>query len=82
MPNPTTTKDTENQARNALTVRLRSARAVLKDEYRARFERKTIDFDQKRMLSDDGLLALQWVEDKTSQGSVYLLKIAEGHVSP
>ena len=60
-----------------LKLRLNTERGRLAKEYRQKFGQGTLDFDNKRLVSDDGTLALQWSNDgKTNRGTVTLTKNA------
>jgi len=45
----------------ALKKRLLSARSCLKKPFLDKFKKKIYDFENKRMTSDDGSMALQWL---------------------
>jgi hypothetical protein len=69
---------TEAKARDAVSTktklkkRLKDAKRVLYDKYSSRFKKETIDFENKRMVSDDGELALQWeLRDKPNEPVSY-----------
>ena len=47
-------------SRTALRKQLMEAKAVLKTQYNKRFKKNIFDFDNARLVSDDGKLALQW----------------------
>lgn len=66
MSTPAILDSTEQQAvelskdKKALRQRLMQARYVLRDDHRKLFRKRRFQFSKKRMVSDDGKLALQW----------------------
>lgn len=73
--------------RKALKKRLLGAKGVLLAEYSKRFTKNRFDFKNKRLVSEDGELALQWTlrrnpteppsykNQQTSVGTVFLLAL-------
>ena len=74
-------------SRGTLKKRLMSARSVLNRQYRAMFKNPEYDFGNKRLISDDGTLALQWAtrrspkskpnynNQQTSKGVVFVVEL-------
>jgi hypothetical protein len=48
-------------SKTQLRKRLNDAKSVLTDGVRERFKNPTFDFEGKRLISDDGKIALQWL---------------------
>lgn len=55
-----------------LKKRLLEARSVLANEFRQRFKKYTFDFENKRLVSSDNKLALQWqLRDRPNEPESY-----------
>lgn len=73
--------------RAKLKRQLMDARSSLKSSYKAMFKNPVVDFRNKRILSDDGTLAIQWVvrrhpnrppsynNQQTSVGAVFVIEM-------
>lgn len=71
-------RDAIASSEKSLRDRLMDAKSVLANEVAKRFGSGQLDFSNKRLVSDDGKLALQWTnEGPTTVGSVRLVTVAQ-----
>lgn len=61
--------------RKVLHARLRDAVTVLNDAGRRTLGKGVLDFENKRLVSDDGTWALQWEPSQTTRGSVHMIRL-------
>ncbi len=62
--------------------RLQEAKSVLVNELQSRFKKNQFDLPNKRMLSDDGKIALQWRSEGGSKGQVSVRRATDKEVQP
>lgn len=61
--------------RRVLHARLRDAVTILNDAGRRTLGKGVLDFENKRLVSDDGTWALQWEPSQTTRGSVHMIRL-------